>query len=192
MIRDGLARLGLAAMGGAILAAVCLGRVAVAQEGTAKPSPTASAKIPSSLVGEWFWGTVSPSYYVDKNTGAFLGNSTGGGQTLIFKANGTYQRYVLIQTRLSMSTSEVFAASQGTVTFDESKGAFTLHPKKGEYTFKDGSSTRRRAMEKNELERAGLQFTYRFAKDDKNTYLYVAKKGEKPDEARRFQLSKSV
>jgi hypothetical protein len=190
MIRDDFARFGLAAMSGAILVTVCLGRVAVAQEGKEKPATTA-AKIPSSLVGEWFWGTVSPSYYVDKNTGAFLGNSTGGGQTLIFKANGTYQRYVLIQTRLSLSTSEVFAASQGTVTFDESKGAFTLHPKKGEYTFKDGSNTRRRPMEKDELERAGLQFTYRFVKEDKSTYLYVAKKGEKPDEARCFQLSKN-
>jgi hypothetical protein len=161
-----------------------------AQGAAEKPSNPKATKVPASVVGEWFWGTVSPSYYVDRNTGEFLGNSSGGGSSFVFKADGTYQRYVLIQTRLGGSTSEIFAVSQGTVVFDEAKGTFTLRPTKGNYTFTDNKKQRKRPMEKDELERAGLEFTYRLAKEDGKTYLFIARKGEKPDEARRYSFSK--
>jgi hypothetical protein len=120
-----------------------------------------AAAVPPGLAGDWFWGTVSPTQYRDRDTGEILGRGYSGALSYVFREDGTYQRHFYLEQRLGDSTSSIFSASEGTVTF--TKDTFTLKPAKGTYRFVDGprKKPRERPMRQDELERPGLVFTWR-------------------------------
>jgi hypothetical protein len=143
--------------------------------------------VPAGLVGDWFWGTVSPTRYWDRDTGDFVGHGYSGALSYVFAADGTYKRYFYLETRLGGDVSGIFSASEGTVAF--TGDTFTLKPTKGTYRFTEGRSKKKeREMRRDELERPGLVFTYRMEKKaDGAQVLMVGKEGE---DARAFNRSK--
>lgn len=176
---------------------LALAALAFAQEGkpAERSAPAANgpatatrkAAVPAGLVGDWFWGTVSPTRYWDRDTGDFVGHGYSGALSYVFAADGTYKRYFYLETRLGGDVSGVFSASEGTVAF--TGDTFTLKPTKGTYRFTEGRSTKKeREMRRDELERPGLVFTYRIEKKpDGAPVLMVGKEGE---DARAFSKSK--
>jgi hypothetical protein len=165
---------------------------AVAEEaGPARAPATrpSAAAVPEALVGDWFWGNVSPTRYWDADTGDFVGHGYSGALSYVFAKDGTYRRYFYLETRLGGSVSGIFSASEGTVTF--TGDAFTLKPTKGTYRFTEGRSKKReRAMTEDELARPGLVFRWRLAEKGKGkpAVLVVGKEGE--DEPREFSRSR--
>ncbi len=164
------------------------GGAAAAGQGTA-PAKKQAAKVPAQVVGEWYRGSVSLSRYVDATTGVYLGNGGGGSRTWLFAKDGTYKRYVYIDTGFGGTT--LFAASEGAVTFSPTsptEGTFTLRPKKGTYTY--GTNAGNRPMGRSELERAGTAFHYRFEAEgeDGKPHLYIRRKEEAPSDVDEFDF----
>lgn len=141
--------------------------------------------VPPALVGDWFWGNVSPTRYWNRDTGDFVGHGYSGALSYVFNKDGTYRRYFYLETRLYGDVSGLFSASEGTVTF-AADGTFTLKPAKGTYKFTEGKRLKReREMTRDELERPGLVFKWKL--EEGGASLVVTKEGE---EARVFARSK--
>jgi hypothetical protein len=163
---------------------------ASAQDGGAAKQAAKPAPVPAGLAGEWYRGSVSLARYVDARTGAYVGHNGGGSRTWVFAKDGTYKRYVYIDT--GYGGTRIFAASEGSVTFartSDTEGTFTLRPRKGTYTYEEQGS---RPMGRDALARAGTVFAYRLeaGSDGGGPYLYVRRKGEASSEADRFSLQK--
>jgi hypothetical protein len=158
------------------------------QQAAAGPTSKDSA-LPAGIAGDWFWGTVSPTRYRDRNTGDLLGHGYSGALSYVFEPDGTYKRYFYLETRVIDETSSLFSASEGTVTF--TGDTFTLKPTKGTYRFIDGprKKPREREMRQDELERPGLVFTWRLDRPEKDgpPVLMVGKEGEEPRAFKRGQ-----
>ena len=153
-----------------------------------EPAPASrAATVPAELVGDWFWGNISPTRYWNRDTGEFLGHGYSGALSYVFEKDGTYKRYFYLETRLGGDVSGIFSASEGRVTFDGD--TFTLKPTKGTYRFTDGRSKKtEREMRQDELERPGLTFKWRLEhKAGVPPTLMIGKAGE---DARAFARSK--
>lgn len=91
----------------------------------------ADGSVPADAVGEWRWGTINPSWYVDKYTGAYEGHAGGTAVYFKFAKDGTFTRYVYIETNSYGWRTQVMTTTEGTVEFDGD--TFRLTTKKGKY-----------------------------------------------------------
>jgi hypothetical protein len=150
-----------------------------------RPSTRPATPLPAGLAGDWFWGSISPTKYWDRDTGEFVGHGYSGALSYVFGADGTYKRYFYLEQRLGGETSGIFSASEGTVAF--TGDTFTLTPAKGTYRFTTGrKKPTERPMRQDELERPGLVFTWRLEKKREGggpPVLMISKEGE---DARAF------
>lgn len=182
----------------ASLALAAAGVMARQEKQEAQPRPQrqepagGKGAVPAAVAGDWFWGTVSPTRYRDRDTGDLLGHGYSGALSYVFEKDGTYKRYFYLETRVVDETSSLFSASEGTVTF--TGDTFTLKPSKGTYRFIDGprKKPRERAMRQDELERPGLVFTWRLeqpreGEKDEPPVLMIGKDGEEPRAFKRGQ-----
>ena len=156
--------------------------IALSFTGFAGAEEKKAGEVPAALVGDWFWGNVSPTRYWNRDTGDFVGHGYSGALSYVFNKDGTYQRYFYLETRLYGDVSGLFSASEGTVVFG-ADGTFTLKPVKGTYKFTEGKRLKReRAMTQDELERPGLVFKWKLEEGEKGkpASLVVTKEGEEP------------
>ena len=148
----------------------------------------AVARVPAPLVGSWTWGSVNPGRYVDRNTGKYLGHAGGGAVSYVFSADGTFRRYVLIDSGAGFSNDSIFSSMQGKAEFDEAAGTFTLRFSKGEITFEKKSGMTRRPLTKEDMERGGTVFTYVLERDgDGNATLHVNDRDKPAKDGRQFR-----
>jgi len=157
--------------------------------GAAKPATgtkaAAQQRIPAGLVGTWFWGTVSATRYVDSKTGDFVGNGGGGGVTYVFKADGTYQCFVVIDLGAMFPGESTQTWHEGTIKVDEATRTITLKTTKGEVTTIKGSTQKRRAFAGPEL--GTKQTTYTFETGEDGTpYVRLANKNNPEDKGQRY------
>lgn len=167
------------------------------QQGTASVSESkkqrANGRIPAAVVGSWTWGTVNPGRYVSKTTGEYLGHSGGGAVSYLFSADGTFKRYVLIDSGAGFSNESIFSAMEGKATFNESAGTFTLRFIKGTISFEKTSGITRRPLTREDMERGGTVFTYRLEKDKEgNASLIINDPGKETKEERTFRKDKQA
>src|SRR5687767_4129064 len=94
---------------GISLAAAAVLLVALTPLAFAQPQAT-QPTTPAPLVGDWFWGTISPTRYWNRDTGEFVGHGYGGSVSYVFEKDGTYKRYFYMETRLYGDVSTVFSA----------------------------------------------------------------------------------
>lgn len=145
-------------------------------------------RIPAAMVGIWTWGTVNPGRYVNKSTGEYMGHAGGGAVSHMFSADGTYRRYVLIDSGAGFSNESIFSVMEGKITVNESAGTFTLRFTKGNISFEKTSGITRRPLTKEDMERGGTVFTYHLEKDDNgNPILMVNDRGKPAKDGRIFR-----
>jgi hypothetical protein len=80
------------------------------------PGINPPATMQGSLVGTWFWGTVSSTSYYNSATGEW-GNASGGGAKYSFNPDGTYEGNFLFQNTFYSCTTKFFNYEEGTYTF---------------------------------------------------------------------------
>jgi hypothetical protein len=82
------------------------------------PSTNPPATPQGSLIGTWFWGTVSSTSYYNPVTGEW-GDASGGGLNYTFNADGTYDGHFLVQNTFYSCTTKIFNYEEGTYTFED-------------------------------------------------------------------------
>jgi uncharacterized protein (DUF2141 family) len=89
--------------------------------GAATESP---ATTPGSIVGSWYWGTVSSGGYYNETTGIWVSPS-GGGMQYTFNADGTYELNFLLQNTFYSCTTKYFRFAKGSYTLEDDVLALT-------------------------------------------------------------------
>jgi hypothetical protein len=71
-----------------------------------------------SIVGSWYWGTVSSTGYYNETTGIWA-DPSGGGIQYIFHPDGTYEFNFLLQTTFYSCSTRYFRFSRGNYTLND-------------------------------------------------------------------------
>jgi hypothetical protein len=111
--------------------ALCLTTLAACAAGDGAAGPGGGSprtRVPDELVGSWYSGNVSPTEFVDPNTGHHLGNGYGKGLFYTFNADGTFEEGFQRFSNLYDCGTLTFIYVKGTVTVDESTSTLELHP----------------------------------------------------------------
>ena len=122
------------AAAGAALAALCIACVdpTAPDAGNADGGSTPPAgSVPAALVGNWRYGSVSPTNFWDDHSGVYAGNAYGFSDIYAFNRDGTFKENVYIYTQSYGCKTQAWVEMSGTVTFDAA--AFTLHVAKGRF-----------------------------------------------------------
>jgi len=102
----------------ALLAAACTIEDATGPGGDAPGNaPAGSAAVPSALVGDWRYGSVSPTNFYSDHTGAYSGNAYGFSRHYTFFADGSYKDYVYIYAESYGCRQQNWVEMSGTVQF---------------------------------------------------------------------------
>jgi hypothetical protein len=110
----------------ALLAAACV-EVTGPDDGTGSTGgPDAGGSVPSEIVGEWRWGSISPTNFWNDHTGVYSGNAYGMSDHYVFNRNGTFKEYVYIYTQSYGCRTQVWVEMGGTVEFGGSSFAKTV------------------------------------------------------------------
>lgn len=141
--------------------------------------------VPSSLAGDWFYGTISPTNFYDDHTGEYSGNAYGIGVYMQFAPNGTYKEYFYAYTQTYGCRTQVWTYMEGTVEVTSS--SFTFYPSKGNYKVADtcvSGNNYTRNMTRDELvEKRGDSWQYYLDDSSGSARLYTGPGG--PSEFRR-------
>lgn len=195
----GIRRPGILLAAGAFLGTVAIAAIPEAARteplygqagGSPVPAKTGKTvdRVPAAAVGSWTWGSVNPGRYVNRVTGEYAGHAGGGAVSYLFSPDGTFRRYVLIHLGAGFANENVFSAMEGRVSFNESAGTFTLRFTKGTITFEKKSGMTKRPLTREDMERGGTVFTYRFEKDeDGKVSLWVNDRDKAAREGRAFR-----
>lgn len=132
-------------------------------------APRIAADVPAEVVGNWRWGTINPSWFVDKYTGAYEGHAGGTSAYFTFTKDGRFRRLVYIETNSYGWRTQVMTTTEGTVEFD--RDTFRIKTEKGKY-----KSVSNR-VEKHNFDRPMTDEER--AKDSKTVYHWRAEKDEK-------------
>jgi hypothetical protein len=107
---------------------------------TTTNNPLTSQTQTGSIVGSWFWGTVSSTSYYNESTGIWA-DPSGGGLKYTFNPDGTYEGNFLFQNTFYSCSTRIFSFTQGTYsledqlltltpTLDKTKSEDDCHPSK--------------------------------------------------------------
>jgi hypothetical protein len=153
------------------------------------PNGQPGGRVPSELVGDWKFGTISMLSFWDDHTGDYLGSASGVAVFFTFKPNGRYTQLVYVLARNYGCVTQTWTEMQGAVDF--AGGSFETEPTAGRYKASDnciGRNNFERPMTAGEL--AGVQrtFLWRFEANpnDGKRYLMV---GHNADTWSSFQRS---
>ncbi|WP_128548338.1 hypothetical protein [Larkinella soli] len=113
-----------------LLALVCL--TAACKKDADTIDPAIQSKTPEEAVGKWMYGTFSMSNFWTYD-GKYGGKPYEQALVLDFKANGTYEQYIINAVTSYNCKTEAFTYMKGKVKFDEEAGTFTLTPTEGNY-----------------------------------------------------------
>ncbi|HEX8913513.1 MAG TPA: hypothetical protein VF796_14230 [Humisphaera sp.] len=159
----------LLAAGAVILPVVAVVPAVAAAEGKpAVAAPAAAANVPADIVGSWKYGSISPLWVKELDTGKV---STAGsmGSFYEFAADGSFKHFVYIGFNASGWKNGTFTEHYGTASFDPQKGTVTLTVTRGKYRVWDNRVQKNnyvRDMTDEEVKKAAETVTYRVAKGD--------------------------
>lgn len=91
----------------------------------------AAGSVPAEAIGEWRWGTINPTWFENKYTGAYEGHAGGTSAHFTFTKDGRFRRLVYIETNSYGWRTQVMTTTEGTVEFD--KDTFRIKTEKGKY-----------------------------------------------------------
>lgn len=117
-----------------------------------------AAPPPTSVVGRWVAGSASATTYWD-NSGKYVGNGNGSGQLYVFRPDGSFEYYMVMEVRTYGMLSLVRTNYSGKADF--SGGTFRLSPTAGHYHSEMGSKVTDRAMSAEELAKASKSYGFR-------------------------------
>lgn len=133
--------------------------------------------IPTELVGQWNYGTISPTNFWNDHTGQYVGNAYGVGAWFTFKSRGAYEQFIYIYTQSYSCVTQSWTWLRGEMTVDND--VITFNPTSGVYKAADNcieSHNFRRNMTAEELQaKQGEQWQWYFAENpiDHLTYLMM-------------------
>ena len=132
--------------------------------------------VPSSVQGDWKFGTISMISFWDDHTGDYLGTAGGVAVFFEFEPNGTYKHYVYVLVRNYGCVTQSWTEMRGTVDFSET--TFLATPKQGKFKASDNCNDRynfQRAMTSAELAERRREYLWKFEQNpnDGKTYLMV-------------------
>jgi len=104
-------------------------------EAPSKPAGS-DAGLPDGIAGAWKYGSISPLWVKDLNTGMFS-TSQSMGSFYDFAADGTFKHFVLISFNNSGWKNGTFTEEYGNASFDPKKGTVTLTLTHGKYRVMD-------------------------------------------------------
>lgn len=154
--------------------------IALAALSVVAVAKTADA-IPSQMVGEWKWGTINPTTFHDKTSGAYLGHGGGMSCYFVFGKDGTYKKFFYVEQSPSAGwTTKVWSESEGKMIVGD--GYFTLKATKGRFRAEDNRVSRNnfdRAMTEEDLKReTASKYGWQMGQDDKGrTVMLIAPGG---------------
>lgn len=94
-------------------------------------SAALAPSIPSEMVGKWKWGTINPTWFEDKYTGAYKGHGGGVSAYFDFDKSGKFKHHVYIEMNTNGLKNQTFTTMEGTVIIDGD--TFRLKVEKGFY-----------------------------------------------------------
>ena len=132
--------------------------------------------VPSSVEGDWKFGTISMLSFWDDHTGDYVGTAGGVAVFFQFEPNGTYTHQVYVLVRNYGCVQQTWTEMRGTVDFSES--TFLATPKQGKYKASDTCVERnnfQRAMTSAELADRRYEYLWKFERNpnDQKTYFMV-------------------
>jgi hypothetical protein len=141
--------------------------------GPTNPPPTSGA-VPSAVVGNWRYGSVSPTNFYNDHTGAYSGNAYGFSRHYTFDRNGTYKDYVYIYAESYGCRQQNWVEMSGTVQFTGTD--FTTTVTSGRFKTVDScsaSNDKDRAMTASERSARSTTSTY-VLRTDPNGKAYLS------------------
>lgn len=134
-----------------LLAALVLGACSVTdatapdEGGSDAGGGGATGRAPSELVGEWRYGSVSPTNFWNDHTGVYSGNAYGFSDHYVFRRDGTYTEYVYIYTQAYNCRTQVWVEMGGTMRYDGEggSGTFTNTVTRGRFKTSDSCASSR-------------------------------------------------
>jgi hypothetical protein len=140
---------------------------------------TPRSEVPEELVGDWLYGSISPTNFWNDHTGQYAGNAYGFSDYWQLDEDGSFQRYIYIYTQNYGCRTQVWTHMQGTVVV--SSGSLAAYPQRGDYKVADTCVSRnnyRRAMTRDELlDKQGDEFDYGFDVLNGQLWLLMAPSG---------------
>ena len=145
--------------------------------------------MPEALRGDWVYGTISPTDFFDRSTGAHLANAYGVGVYFTFGADGTFKQFQYNYSTAYNCRIETWTALEGTVTVED--GVFKTYPTSGKYRVANNcarSQNYTRPMTaKERADAQGKAYTWGFEENpnDGKTYLMIGPGGNTRSHFRR-------
>lgn len=157
----------------ALTALPLLALVAPATYGEAASADTApvaqpAGAIPTGVLGSWKYGSISPLWVKDLNTG-MLSSSRQMGSFYEFAEDGTFKHFVLISFNNSGWKNGTFTEEYGTARFDPAKGTVELTVTRGKYRVMDNRVEKNnytRDMTPEEVKKHSATVSFRTAKGE--------------------------
>lgn len=128
----------VAAAAATLLVAACSGGDAISGPDGGQ---TPRGDLPVALVGDWAYGSISPSNFWNDHTGTFGGNAYGFADYLDLDHDGDFTRLIYIYTNSYGCQTQVWTQMKGTMTADQS--TFTLYATEGQYKVADSCDASR-------------------------------------------------
>lgn len=166
-----------------VVASALVAGPAWAEDKAAATAPAADVPkgmVLPEVVGQWKWGSISPTSFWDTTTGKYAGNARSMGSFFDFKPDGTYSQMIYIATYQYGWSVQVWTYHEGTVTF-ERDGTFTLHPAKGRYKGADNRVAKNnfdRPMGEDDLKKSAGPQRWAFKRDGEKTVLMMGSTAE--------------
>ncbi len=145
------------------------------------PALAGDGGLPSQMIGEWRWGTINPTTFYDKSSGAYLGHGGGMSCYFVFGKDGRYKKFFYVQQSPTAGwTTKAWTTSEGTVLV--SGDTFTLKAEKGHYKGEDNRVAKYnidRAMTAADLKNeANTKYRWSMGKDEQGrTVMFIAPGG---------------
>lgn len=96
---------------------------------------TPRTEVPADLVGDWLYGTISPTNFWDDHTGQYEGSAYGISDYYRFDGDGTFEEYTYLYTQSYGCRTQAWTRMEGTVAFDGA--TFTKYAGAGRYRAAD-------------------------------------------------------
>jgi hypothetical protein len=135
------------------------------------------AAIPAELVGQWSYGSISPTNFWNEHTGQYAGNAYGVGAWFTFRSRGAYEQFIYQYTQNYGCQTQVWTRIRGNMEVQDD--VLTFNPTSGEYKVADNcvaSHNYRRDMTGQEIsDKQGEEWQWYFAVNplDNKTYLMM-------------------
>ena len=131
--------------------------------------------VPSSVVGAWRYGSISPTNFWNDHTGTYSGNAYGMSDHYAFERDGSFKEYSYIYTQSYGCRTQAWTEMSGTVRFGAT--TFSKTVTRGKFKVADSCAASRnyeRAMTAAEAAERSKSYEYALRSDAAGkTYLQI-------------------